>query len=179
MKRLIKKAKNLSNDIEQIVSEWVKSVERNNYEPFDHYQMSSPQEEFIDMMPYDFLDIGTYRIVFDLNDKVLKVALTPQGIDNIDTEVSTINSSPTMLKKHLAKVYDYGHGWLVMEKLLIELPQTEEYIKKVLEMETEFKRNGINPLDVTYYHDESEPNWDNLRLNEQGEIIIIDYGNFE
>lgn len=178
MKRLMKKS-NLSNDVKQTIEQWIKAVEENNYAPFDHYMMSGPQEEFEEMMPYDMLDMGTYRIVFNLGDKVLKVAVTKYGIDNIDTEVKMIDSAPDVLQRHLAHIYDSGHGWLIMDKLTTKLPQTEEYINKVLEMEKEFKDNGINPLDVTYYHDENEPNWENLRLNSQGDIIIIDYGNFE
>lgn len=175
MKRLIRAA----SDYKETIEQWIRAVEENDYQPFDKYQLQDPQEEFIDSMPFELIDVGSYRAVFDLKDKVLKVAITPNGINNVDTETSMLENTPDVLKKHLAHVHESGHGWLIMDQLNKELPQTQEYIDRVLQMEQEFKDSGIEPLDVTYYHDEEEPNWENLRLNDEGEIVIIDYGNFE
>ncbi|WP_307428428.1 hypothetical protein [Bacillus sp. V2I10] len=43
-------------------------------------------------------------------------------------------------------------------------------------MEKKFINYGIYPADI--WKDDSRPNYKNLALSEEGEIIVIDYGNF-
>ncbi|NOU75103.1 hypothetical protein GC098_27585 [Paenibacillus sp. LMG 31458] len=123
--------------------------------------------------------MGSRRIVYDLsNSKVLKVVKTTYGIKSNIREVRTFNSCPFPVRKHLAKIIDYEnkYGWLIMGKYNRNFPKSKEYKRKLYEMRTLFKENGIIPYEIV--NRQGEPNFQNLRLDQNGEIVVIDYGNF-
>ncbi|MDQ0856703.1 hypothetical protein QFZ72_000182 [Bacillus sp. V2I10] len=64
----------------------------------------------------------------------------------------------------------------IMKKIESMLPKDKKYTKEVLKMEKKFINYGIYPADI--WKDDSRPNYKNLALSEEGEIIVIDYGNF-
>lgn len=123
---------------------------------------------------------GSRRIVYDLeNGSVLKVAKTPiYGIKSNNREVITYTLSPFSVRKHLAKIIDYEneYGWLITKKYNRNFPNSKEYKRKLYELRTLFRKNGIIPYETV--NNQGEPNFQNLRLDKNGEIIVIDYGNF-
>jgi hypothetical protein len=122
---------------------------------------------------------GARRIVYDLgNGYVLKVAKSKYGIKSNKREVITFNSSPVQVKKWLGEItdYDYKYHWLTMKKYIQKFPHLKEYKRKLYHLRRISRSYGIIPYEVVSR--KGEPNFQNLRLKKNGEIVVIDYGNF-
>jgi hypothetical protein len=129
-------------------------------------------------LPYNVIGSGRHRVVFDLKDGyVLKVAITLKGIKCNKREAETYKSAPASLKNRLTEVKEQGHGWIIMKKIDNAVPDTEENRKKIIRLQNEFIKNGIDPKDIV--NRKKKPRWRNIRLSEEGQISVIDYGNFE
>ncbi|MGD8190665.1 hypothetical protein ACQCN2_11865 [Brevibacillus ginsengisoli] len=123
---------------------------------------------------------GAFRIVYDLGDGyVLKVARSKRGIKVNAREVTIYHSSPSPVRKHLAEIIEYEneYRWLKMKKYTQKFPKDREFKQKLYELGVAFKENGIIPLDISKF--KSNPISRNLRIDENGEIVVIDYGNFK
>ena len=126
---------------------------------------------------YKYIGSGRSRIVFDLGvGFVLKIAISYNGINGNEREFNYYTQSPEDLRKHLCPVEDYSHGWIIMKKIEPPLQKDEKYNKQVLEVEKKFIRYGIYPGDI--WRDKGLPRYENLSVSDEGEIIVIDYGNF-
>lgn len=113
---------------------------------------------------------GMNRIVFDLqNGTVLKVALSEWGYRSNETEAQIYRDGADILKKHLCPVYESGHGWIIMQKMLRKVPMSLVHVRALVELEVKFLFNGILPVDLRLA---------NAALSEQDEIVVIDYGMF-
>ncbi|NOU85660.1 hypothetical protein GC102_07695 [Paenibacillus sp. LMG 31460] len=119
------------------------------------------------------IGVGKWRVVLDLgNRRVIKVAKSKNGISSNKQEVIVYKSAPSRIKKHLGTIKKYGDGYriLVMKKYNRMFPRSKKYKRKLFALRGTFMRNGIIPHDL---------NSNNLRLKNNGLIVIIDYGNFE
>lgn len=122
---------------------------------------------------------GASRIVYDLgNGSVLKVAKSKNGIKSNMIEVTTYHSSPSPIRKHLAQIIEYEneYRWLIMKKYNQNFPDHKECKQKLYELRATFREYGIIPYDIV--KSMGNPNYDNLRVEENGKIIVIDYGDF-
>jgi hypothetical protein len=125
------------------------------------------------------IGVGTRRIVYDLgNGYVLKVAKSKYGIKSNKREVITFNSSPAQVKKLLGEItdYEYKYHWVTMKKYTQKFPHLKEYKRKLNQLRRIFRNYGIIPYEVVSR--KGEPNYQNLRLEKNGGIVVIDYGNF-
>jgi RIO-like serine/threonine protein kinase len=114
---------------------------------------------------------GASRIVYDLgNGYVLKVVKSERSLIYNTREVSMYKACPSPIRKHLANIIDHGTNWVIMKKYDREFTETEEYLTKLQEMLSTFKKSGIIPSDIKRQ---------NLRLAHSGRIMVIDYGNFK
>lgn len=121
-------------------------------------------------LKYTIIGNGKNRIVFDLeNGYVLKVALNNWGMKSNKKEYKLFFNSPSHIQKHLCPVIESGYGWIIMKKMTQKIPSDKEYDKKISQLIKIFKENGIEPKDIKEK---------NLALSENGEFIVIDYGNF-
>ncbi|WP_142382826.1 MULTISPECIES: hypothetical protein [Bacillus] len=120
---------------------------------------------------YKRIGFGNNRIVYDLNNGfVLKVAISESGIQSNETEFNTYQNCPLILRVHLCPVEELGNGWIIMEKALNIVPDNEEYQHKVSGLQNKFLKSGIKANDMRIR---------NLRLSNDGKIIVIDYGAFK
>ena len=122
---------------------------------------------------------GARRIVYDLgNGYVIKVAKTKYGIQSNKREVRTYESSPASIKKLLGKITDYEkkYNWIKMKKYTRKFPHQKGYRRKLYRMRNVLRNYGIIPYEVL--SSRGLPNYRNLRLKQNGSIIVIDYGNF-
>jgi hypothetical protein len=123
---------------------------------------------------------GARRIVYDLgNGYVIKVAKSKYGIISNKREVITYKSSPVPVKKWLGEItdYDYKYHWVTMKKYNQKFPHLKKYKQKLYQLRRLFRNNGIIPYEVVSR--KGAPNFQNLRLKKNGEIVVIDYGNFK
>ncbi|MGG1600709.1 hypothetical protein [Paenibacillus naphthalenovorans] len=126
------------------------------------------------------LGSGARRIVYDLgNGYVLKVAKSKYGIKSNKREVNTYRSSPPPLRKRLAEIIDYGnhYRWLIMKKHTRKFPNSSKHKRNLYKLRIMFKSNGIRAYEVLTRR--GKPNYENLRVNRNGKIVVIDYGNFK
>jgi hypothetical protein len=120
---------------------------------------------------------GKYRTVYDLGSGyVMKVATSKLGIKINEREGKMYESVPSKLRIYLAQIKKYGIGWIIMKKYDREVPKSQSYKKKVLDIKAAFRKNGITPNDVTL---RGELQYQNIRLKPNGQIVVIDYGNFK
>jgi hypothetical protein len=120
---------------------------------------------------------GVTRIVFDLeNGCVIKVAKTVHGINGNNAEAIIYKLAPPTIRKHLAKVIKHGSDWLIMKKYDLTIPKSKSYKRKLSILIAKLQKEGIIYADITRGH--NKPNRKNLRIDRDGKIIVIDYGNF-
>jgi hypothetical protein len=122
---------------------------------------------------------GKRRIVYDLgNGYVIKVAKSKYGIKSNKREVITFNSSRAPIKNLLGEItnYDNKYYWVKMKNYTRKFPDQKQYRRKLYQLRCLFRSYGIHPFEVVSR--KGEPNYQNLRLKEDGEIVVIDYGNF-
>ncbi|WP_046502701.1 hypothetical protein [Paenibacillus riograndensis] len=125
------------------------------------------------------IGIGSRRIVYDLgNGNVKKVAKTKYGVLSNRREIVTYRSSAPSVRKHLAKIIESGdeYKWITMIRYNREFPKTKEYHQKLYRLWGKFRKNGITPYEILTR--QGRPNYQNMRLKQNGEIVVIDYGNF-
>jgi hypothetical protein len=125
---------------------------------------------------------GARRLVYDLgNGNVLKVAklTSKNGIRSNKREIKAYNSSPSHIKKYLAAIreYDNEYLWLIMKKYNVHFPKSKKYNQILHKMRTKFREKGIIPYEVV--NRQGKANFQNLRLKNNGKIVVIDYGNFK
>jgi len=122
---------------------------------------------------------GQNRAVYDLNNGcVLKVVKNKTGIGHNLREIKIYKSLDSSIRKHLAEIKDYGSLWLIMKKYDREFPKSSKtYRKKLKKLKSKFKKKGIDPKDM--FNRNNNPKTKNLRLNDKGRIIVIDYGDFK
>ncbi|MGC5772474.1 hypothetical protein [Paenibacillus pabuli] len=121
---------------------------------------------------------GSTRQVYDLgNDKILKLAVNNKGLQCNKSEVLTYLVAPAMLRKNLGYIFSYeeNYQWLIMKKYTLTLPQNDTSLKKVRRLQQLFRDHGLTPRDILR---KSGPNYNNLRINNKNQIVIIDYGKF-
>ncbi|WP_261302754.1 hypothetical protein [Paenibacillus andongensis] len=127
----------------------------------------------------NIIGLGSRRVVYDLgNGYVLKVAKSKYGIKSNKKEVAICMSSPSELKKHLGHIlkHDDRFNWIIMKNYYKNFRKNKETMKKFFDMKGKFKKNRIIPYEIS---GREGPNYQNLRLNSDGEIVVIDYGNFK
>ncbi|KRF09892.1 hypothetical protein [Paenibacillus sp. Soil787] len=127
----------------------------------------------------NIIGLGSRRVVYDLgNGYVLKVAKSKYGIKSNKKEVTICMTSPSEIKKHLGRIlkHDDRFNWIIMKNYYINFRKNKENMKKFFDMKGKFRRNRIIPYEIS---GRDGPNYQNLRLNFDGEIIVIDYGNFK
>jgi hypothetical protein len=125
----------------------------------------------------NIIGVGMKRIVYDLgNSYILKVAKSNSGIANNKKEVMIYRSSPPAIKKHLGLIrkHDNAYSWIIMKKYPKKYRNTNINKRKVSDMNGKFRRYGIIPKDISKQTSREH----NLRLDSNGEIVVIDYGNF-
>jgi integrase len=125
------------------------------------------------------IGVGSRRVVYDLGNRyVLKVAKSKYGVTSNRKEINIYKASPSPIRKYLATIKKYGSGWVVMKKYSRNFPKSKEYEQKLYKLKSKFRENGITPFEIfSTFH--KKPNWENVRLKPNGEIVVIDYGNFE
>jgi hypothetical protein len=120
---------------------------------------------------------GKRRIVYDLdNGFVMKVATSKIGIKINKREGKMYESVPSHIRIYLAQIKKYGRGWIIMKKYVRQVPKSQSYKKEVLNMKATFRQNGITPNDVSRH---GKVLYKNIRLKPNGQIVVIDYGNFK
>ncbi|WP_134703379.1 hypothetical protein [Ammoniphilus sp. YIM 78166] len=163
---------NLSNL--KAIHAWIKKLEQRKYKPKKSLWEKAHKKL---KLPYPIVGHGKKRLVYDLkNGLVLKVAISVNGNENNRTEVDLYQNVPSKLKKHLAKVKEYGHGWLIMKKIEKALPRTKQSVLVVKELQRKFKKCKIDPVDLISKN--KKIRWNNMGLNKRGKFVILDYGNF-
>lgn len=153
------------------IRKWIKKI--------DHDEDAKTEKwPIIDLeLPYKEIGAGRHRIVFDLgNGLVLKVAKGAKGIRCNKNEANLYHSVPSSLKKHLCKIIEYGHGWIIMKNIKDSMPKKKEYKKQVIQVLEQFCSYGVKISDIV---DKKTGNVrrKNVRLNKAKQIVIIDYAN--
>ncbi|MEC0182476.1 hypothetical protein P4H61_13385 [Paenibacillus peoriae] len=126
------------------------------------------------------IGVGSRRVVYDLEDGfVLKVAKSKYGRWSNKREVMIYRSSPNKIKNHLANITTHGnqYDWLIMKRYHLNFQKNGINMLELFRMKAKFKKYGIIPFEVT--RNNGKPNYQNIRLKPNGEIIVIDYGNFK
>jgi len=156
----------LSNWEIKSINLWLSKM--HHYKDNSKSQRANKAKEIL-QLEHKMIGNGRNRIVYDLNNGyVLKVALTEWGIQSNKTEFKIYNHCPVDLREHLCLVKEDGHGWIIMKKMEIEVPD-EIYNKELTQLKNKFLAAGIKPKDM----------WkSNMRLSKKGKITVVDYGNF-
>ncbi|RKD26768.1 hypothetical protein BEP19_16340 [Ammoniphilus oxalaticus] len=158
-----------------LVEAWIQEVETEKY-PLRKSLKEKARERFNDIKLKE-LGCGKKRIVFDLdNGWVLKIAIAFNGINNNQREVEMYQSAPPRLQKRLAKIKEFGHGWLVMQRITKPVPKKKGIKAEIKKIIKQFERSGIIPGDLI--SPKRRIRWPNIRLR-KGRIVVIDYGNFK
>jgi hypothetical protein len=160
------------------IKKWIKHIKHDQYEYISNDKNDPRDWPNKIKLPYRVIGCGLSRIVYDMhNGYVLKIAITLRGIKSNKMEAKLYNTAPDSLRKYLVEVKDHGYGWLVMKKIVEEVPHKKKSEQKVLSIENKFIKYGINPRDIVSKR--GKIRWKNIRLNEKGTIVIIDYGVFK
>lgn len=160
------------------IRRWIRRV-RKRRKKISKYRLARIAKRQLSL-PYRMIDCGSKRIVYDLgNGLVLKVAINRKGLRDNRKEMKVYRSAPRYLKKHLARIRQYGRGWLVMDKVTRKIPpKSLKYRARLRRLKYRFKRRGIVPKDLISKK-QKKLKGSNTRLNRKGRIVIIDYGNFK
>ncbi|QGQ95643.1 hypothetical protein EHS13_12490 [Paenibacillus psychroresistens] len=154
------------------IQNWIKKLEK--AEVSEQSEECSVEEL---KLPYKDIGAGRHRVVFDLgNGLVLKVAKIAKGITCNKNEVNLYRSVSSSLQKHLCKIVEYGHGWLIMKKMNRIIRNKKEYENQVFHILEAFRSMGIRISDL---HDKKSGDLKrkNIRLNKDKKIVFIDYAN--
>lgn len=152
------------------IQKWVRTIEQTPHHNEASRKMNKKRAKNNLPLKYNIIGIGYNRIVFDLkNGYVLKVPIRIKGnMDNYN-EFILYRHSPLGLKKHLAEIIEYNRSYLIMKKIRMLIPYNRYYNRKLQRLKVLFSSYGIVVKDL---------NRRNVKLNLQGRIVFIDYGNF-
>jgi hypothetical protein len=165
-----------ANDLKYI-NLWIGKIEQFNIKNKEKKSVLLKKANNTLQLKYQMIGAGKHRVVYDLNNGfVLKVVISLRGIQCNSTEVQFYTQSPDDIKKYLCPVKEYGHGWIIMQKV-DKIPKTKKIDKMLTQIENKFKEMGIKPMDLRRKN--GEPRTKNLALSAEGDLIIIDYGNFK
>jgi hypothetical protein len=139
----------------------------------------------IEMNPYikrtikgkKLIGSGGTRVVYDLgNGNVFKIAKSKKGILCNKMEVNMYQSSLKPLNKYLAQIVDYdtAYLWITMKKYDRKFPDSSIYRRELKKIVKNFLDNGIIPSKGVCHA--YAPN---LRLKQNKQIVVIDYGGFK
>ncbi|MED4210632.1 hypothetical protein P4662_15305 [Priestia megaterium] len=121
-------------------------------------------------LDYKIIGYGYERVTYDLqNGYVLKVATSDLGLKSNKNEFIIYKYCHAKLKEHLCPIKEVGYGWIIMKKMTISVPRTEEYDNQLKYLKKRFRQYGVRPKDLV------RPN---LALTKKGKIVFIDYGDF-
>jgi hypothetical protein len=165
----------LSKEDKLSIRKWIQELRKYKYKPKtagDTPAITKLQ------LPYKVLSCGYNRIVYNMGNRVLKVAISIKGITDNRMEVKLYRKSPKRLRKHLVKVKASGHGWLVMKKVKKQIPRSRKYKKTIIKIMNKFVKRGIMPNDI-FVQNRPEPEWRNLGIKKREKVMILDYGNFK
>jgi hypothetical protein len=178
-----------SGEVDDMRSKYVKSADKksiqkwisklNNGKVLDTSERDTSERDALKELKLTYKNIGTgkHRIVYDLGSNlVLKIARVEKGILCNQREVSLYQSAPPSLRKHLCKILEYGHGWLIMRKMDRKLPKHKKYKKQVYEVYDRFCDFGVRISDVIN-KSSGNPKQGNIRLNKKNRVVLIDYAN--
>ncbi|WP_216828332.1 hypothetical protein [Alkalihalobacterium elongatum] len=159
----------INKNIRNSINLWLSKMKY--YQNLNFLQRGNIAKKILKLQ-YKIIGHGYHRIVYDLeNGSVLKVATSINGINSNITEHHIYTQSPPHLLKYLSPVKAFGYGWLVMEKNTEKIQDDNgTYKNKLTVLRESFIREGIIPKDLKR---------GNLALSYEGEIIVIDYGNFQ
>jgi hypothetical protein len=90
-----------------------------SFEELEKYVGNTQRAEYLEKT-LRLIDTGSSRMVFDLGDSVLKLAMNDKGEVQNETEYKIFHSAPGQVKEVLAKVqepHDPDFIWIVMEKV--------------------------------------------------------------
>ncbi|WP_123039677.1 hypothetical protein [Cohnella candidum] len=122
---------------------------------------------------------GGTRIAYDLDDGyVLKVARSTKGIKCNMMEVRLSQYKP--IRGYLAEIIDHDrkYRWIKMKKYVRKFPvHSQLYRSKLKEIIDIFFKHGVVPSKGV--GDYKKPFAPNLRLKNNKEIVVIDYGGFK
>ncbi|WP_123039678.1 hypothetical protein [Cohnella candidum] len=122
---------------------------------------------------------GARRTVFELdNGNVMKIPVSKYGYRSNAREVNVYKRCGKRLKRHLGKIVRYGdrYEYLIMKKYDRRFPKSNRFFEELKRLKRLFTEKGIYPYDIV--SNRGKANYQNLRLDNDGRIIIIDYGNF-
>ena len=95
-------------------------------------------------LTYKMIGYGKKRIAYDIdNGLLLKIAITTSGIKNNMTEVEIYQTVSSKLRRHLAKVKEHGHGWLIMKKIKKEV-RTKRNKSELKRVQRKFESRGVS-----------------------------------
>lgn len=158
------------------IKNWIKRVNKKSYKPCEKRYSYALEKLSLSL---EVVGYGKHRVVYDLNNGfVLKVAITLKGIRNNRNEAKLYERTKSHLKKHLAKVIESGRGWIIMEKVDGVVEDTLENRYRVSLLQAAFRNERILPDDI-FNKDKISLKTKNLRMSKDGQIVVIDYGNFE
>ena len=131
------------------------------------------------------------------DDKVIKVAYSEYGIEYCLNEKKLYVNISDDLRNHICKLYESKKGWSLFEKSfpIAEKDKNEKLNKEILKIYNQFLESNIRLKSIViqeddFYQDglefaagEFNPifpmyNYDNLRFNKDGKLIIINFGNY-
>ncbi|MGG3888373.1 hypothetical protein [Metabacillus fastidiosus] len=161
------KSQFLDDDDIKSINLWISKMEK--YENLDKGQRTNKAKDILNLK-YPILGVGNRRIVYDLNNGcILKIPTIDEGLKNNKNEYKIYKNCPAVLKKHLCPVEEFEHGWIVMRKMTVRMQRNDSYKQKSAILRDDFMRFGIIPKDMKRI---------NVRLSDEGELIVIDYGSF-
>lgn len=161
----------LSESEIQSINLWITTMDPSRIKDRETKQKRTKEAENTLQFQYNMLGSGKHRIGYDLgNGYVLKIAIADSGFFANEAEFNMYRECPDHLRGFLCPVIEYGEAWIIMKKMILTVPANELYDLKVSQLKNKFLAGGIIPSDM-------KPG--NLRLSEEGEIIVIDYGKFK
>ncbi len=165
-------SKYLSSEDLQSIENWINKLEKKEAFSIKSEEMTVKELN----LPYKLMKSGKHRVVFAIkNDLVLKVPKVGKGVICNKKEVDLYYTVPSKLQKHLCKIVDYGHGWLIMKKMKKNI-STKKHKKKTHYLLDKFHKIGIRISDLINKKN-GKPKKGNLRINKHNKIVIIDYAN--
>lgn len=130
-------------------SRMLKEKYRDFYEDIDKIYFDYV-ERIGDLFGMNIMGYGGNRVVLDLGDKVVKLALYDKAKKSIKQEIALydlVQTKFTELLKHIPKVYEYGEYYIIEDKCLrnseVEIEDDECDI-----IYEDFKNVGIEFIDI-------------------------------
>lgn len=161
----------------KIIKKWIRKVEKEKFE--SRKESRSFARKKLKKLSIEKMRSGSHRRAYDVgNGYVLKLALTVKGIKQNKKEAKIYKSASSSLKKHLAKVAEHGHGWVIMKKMDRMIKRNKKTTKAYKRLKAKFLKEGIIPEDLISKKGKILKK-NNTRLGPNGQLVVIDYGNFK